>query len=214
MVKESFTTFLFDLGSVLIDIDPQATIDSLQYLFEPTYVHSSVDIFSGEALNGGYASDFLNKYQLGKISTRQFINHIKSYCKPGTTDDDIISAWMKMMIGMDGQTSKFLQDVSAGGFEIYILSNINELHVEWIRRNIPQLEVAKQCFFSNEMHLAKPDKECYEFVLSHTPIIPQQTLYFDDLSPNIEMGEKIGFKSVQVYDKSWISQAYEILNTL
>jgi HAD superfamily hydrolase (TIGR01509 family) len=36
------------------------------------------------------------------------------------------------------------------------------------------------CFFSNEMGRGKPDRDCYDFVIQRTQVLPQEIAFFDD----------------------------------
>ncbi len=149
-------------------------------------------ITAGDLMGAG-ESELVAKYQVGAITTDEFINAILPICKPGTTKQDLIDAWMAMLIGIPKARYQKLLDLHKQGYKLYVLSNINELHVEWTREQIKDIPF-EAMFFSNEMGLAKPDARCYEQVIRETGIVPEETLYIDDLPANIEAGKKAGFQ--------------------
>ncbi|MBQ5574563.1 MAG: HAD-IA family hydrolase, partial [Bacteroidales bacterium] len=48
-------------------------------------------------------------------------------------------------------------------------------------------------YYSNEIHFAKPHRECYEYVINDSKIDPAETLYIDDRPDNAAMGREMGF---------------------
>lgn len=199
---------LFDLGNVLIDVDIRRTLRAYQTLTPSLSLigqggcnggqadrligKSNTIITVGDLLGAG-ESDLVAKYQVGAISTDEFLNAILPACKPETTRQDLINAWMAMLIGIPEARKQKLSELHKQGYKLYVLSNINELHVEWTREQLKGIPF-EAMFFSNEIHLAKPDMRCYELVIHETGIVPEETLYIDDLPENIEAGRRVGFQ--------------------
>lgn len=180
---EMIKNILFDLGNVLIEVDIRKTLRAFG---------TNTIITAGDLIGAG-ESELVAKYQVGEISTDDFINAILPICKPGTTRQEVIDAWMAMLVGIPETRKQKLLELHKAGYKLYVLSNINELHAEWTREQIRNLPF-EQVFFSNEMHLAKPDVRCYEMVIRETGIKPEETLYIDDLPANIEAGLNAGFE--------------------
>jgi len=195
-----YKNVLFDLGNVLIDIEVKRSLKAFAALIKnPTVVNA-------DCLIGGHASKLVDQYQLGAISTDEFLKAFLTQCKPGTTPQDLINAWYIMLMGISAEKKALLQDLVASGKDIYVLSNSNELHVQWVQQHCPELEVVKKIFYSNEMHLSKPDPRCYEMVIKETGIKPEETVYVDDLLPNIEVGWQLGFQCLHAVDDSWVEE--------
>ena len=199
---------LFDLGNVLIDVDIRKTLRAFGTLREgigdrlqATDNRREGDRLMGESntiitagdLIGAGESGLVAKYQVGEISTDDFVDEILSVCKPGTTRQDVIDAWMAMLVGIPKARKQRLLELHKTGYKLYVLSNINELHVDWTKEQLKDIPF-EQMFFSNEIHLAKPDARCYEQVIRETGIKPEETLYIDDLPVNIEAGKNVGFE--------------------
>ena len=199
---------LFDLGNVLIDVDIRKTLRAFGTLREGIgdrlqatsnrregdrlMGESNTIITAGDLLGAG-ESGLVAKYQVGEISTDEFINTILTICKSGTTRQEVIDAWMAMLVGIPEARKQKLLELHQQGYKLYVLSNINELHVDWTREQLEDIPF-EQMFFSNEIHLAKPDVRCYEMVIRETGIKPEETLYIDDLPANIEAGKNAGFE--------------------
>ncbi|MCQ2346829.1 MAG: HAD family phosphatase [Paludibacteraceae bacterium] len=212
---------LFDLGNVLIDLDVQRTFKA----FEALLPQKSIKDLPVTALDlmGGGESKLVQLYQTGDISTEDFIRTILSICRPNTTREQVVNAWLAMLLQIPEQRLECLRQLKRAGYKVYILSNINELHVDWTldyfrrcgiavkgRNHLPETDIQSEriyldgVFFSNEMHLAKPDARCYEEVIKQTGIRPEETLYIDDLPANIAAGQQAGLQVLQAVGDEWI----------
>lgn len=195
---------LFDLGNVLIDVDIRKTLKAYESLLadpnpspfphrarENGTMHNTI-ITAGDLIGAG-ESELVAKYQVGAVSTDEFVEGILKVCKPGTTRQEVIDAWMAMLIGIPEERRQKVMELHKRGYKLYVLSNINELHAEWTREQLQGIPF-EAVYFSNEMGMAKPDARCYERVIRETGIVPEETLYIDDIPANIEAGKKMGFQ--------------------
>lgn len=205
---------LFDLGGVLVDLDVQRSLDAFRRLLAPDAegAGSALSPVTAQGLLGGHDSELIDRYQTGDISTGDFIHSILSVCRPGTTEAQVRETWFAMLLGIPEVNKQLLRDILAAGYDIYVLSNINEMHVCWVHDTCPELRAARHLFFSNEMHLSKPDPRCYSQVIREAAIRPEETLYVDDLLPNIEEGRRHGFCCLHATDVSWRSSLRQLLN--
>ncbi len=193
---------VFDLGHVLIDIDPKRSLRAFGALVRP---QTDKQLITADGLLGGHSSKLIDAYQVGQINTEQFIQSILPYCREGVTGKQIMDAWLAMLLPFQTEKAQLLRQLHAKGIPFYILSNINDSHVEWTRQNCAELQLSAGLFFSNEMHAAKPDDQAYQILIDRTGIIPSQTLYIDDLPANIEAGKRFGFQCLQATDdESWM----------
>ena len=157
---------LFDLGNVLIDVDIRKTLRAFGTLREGIgdRLEDGASAYREEARNtiitagdliGAGESELVAKYQVGSVSTDEFLEAILNVCKPGTTRQEVIDAWMAMLIGIPQERYKRVLDLHKRGYKLYVLSNINELHAEWTREQLKGLPF-EAVYFSNEMGMAKP----------------------------------------------------------
>lgn len=212
-----YKNILFDLGGVLIDLDVKRSLDAFAKLVKaPAGVGktpaSVSEMVTADGLLGGHTSELIDQYQIGAITTDQFIDAILTQCQPTTTRQQIIDAWYAMLLGIRKEKKELLRQLIAQGKQIYVLSNINDLHVEWTMDHCPELKQANRLFFSNEIGMSKPDPRCYELVLRETGIQPEETVYVDDLLPNIEAGKAFGLQCVHAVDDSWMTTINQLAN--
>lgn len=165
---------IFDFGDVFLDLDKAATRREL------------------EALEiSGFSSEMMEKnlqYEKGLITSEEFIS---SYCDsfPQLTAEKFTSSWNAILLKFPEHRLRFLQQLSEEKkFKLILLSNTNDIHIEWVKQNVGFFEDFQKCFdafyLSQEINLRKPDKSIYEFVLTRHNLKPEETLFVDDTAEN------------------------------
>jgi putative hydrolase of the HAD superfamily len=86
-------------------------------------------------------------------------------------------------------------DKLAGNLPIYLLSNTNDIHLEYMRRTYPFFAKFSGGVYSHEAKASKPGKAIYETVCRQCGLEPATTFFIDDLLPNIETARALGFQT-------------------
>ncbi len=175
-------TIIFDFGDVFINLDKSATIREFSKLGE---IKFTLDI-----------QEINNLYEVGKISTSAFTKKYQELL-PGTSAKEIIKAWNSILLDFPKHRLEFLQKLaSEQEYKLILLSNTNELHINWIKENISFFKTFKSCFdafyLSHEIHLRKPKADIFEYVLQQHKIRPTETLFIDDTKENTVAASKLG----------------------
>ncbi|MCM1035295.1 MAG: HAD family phosphatase [Paludibacter sp.] len=195
---------IFDIGGVLIDLEPQRTLQALGRLSA-----QPIGQFSDKELLGGGGSDLVGKYMCGNITNEDFFGALQQLSHPEVTIDQLQEAWNSMLLGLPQQRVNIIRTLHQQGIRIALLSNINDAHLQRTRQLFAEadLQIGRDidyAFFSNEMHLAKPDASIYREVLNQTGFVPEDTLYIDDLEENIRAGATFGLHTLQAVGDEWI----------
>jgi putative hydrolase of the HAD superfamily len=91
-------------------------------------------------------------------------------------------------------------------FNVYLLSNTNELHLEWVHRYLRKTHDINdfedrffdKAFYSHQLGDRKPLPSIYKHIIDDTFMTPSLTLYMDDVQENIDVAESVGFKTYLV----------------
>jgi putative hydrolase of the HAD superfamily len=93
----------------------------------------------------------------------------------------------------------------ANHYRVFILSNSNEIHylkyaadfkVKYGYHDFDEL--VEKAYFSFRLHLQKPGKEIFEFVIFDRGLNPGETLFIDDSVMHIEGAKKAGLIAYQL----------------
>lgn len=79
----------------------------------------------------------------------------------------------------------------------YLLSNTNALHIDFIRERYAFPGLVQGAILSHELGLRKPDFAIYRAALKLSKTEPEETVFVDDLKPNVEAARKLGFIAIR-----------------
>ncbi|SDL03814.1 putative hydrolase of the HAD superfamily [Salinimicrobium catena] len=165
---------IFDFGDVFLDLDKAATKRELERL--------NISEFSEEMLINNL------QYEKGLLSSEEFIS---AYCEsfPQLSAQKFTDSWNAILLKFPEHRLRFLQQLSKEGkYKLILLSNTNDIHIDWVKENIGFFEDFKNCFdafyLSQEINLRKPDKSIFEYVLKEQDLKPEETLFIDDTPEN------------------------------
>ncbi|SHJ04135.1 HAD family hydrolase [Aquimarina spongiae] len=175
-------TIIFDFGDVFINLDKPATLRELSQLGDFQFNNS--------------IQDLNNQYEVGKITTEEFIRSYHNLL-PQATEQQLIEAWNAILLDFPKYRLDFVKHLAAtGDYKLILLSNTNELHINWIKQHISFYEEFKSCFdsfyLSHEIQYRKPNSDIFEFVLQEHQIQPTETLFVDDTKENTDAAQKLG----------------------
>ncbi len=192
---------VFDLGGVVVDLEVKPAI------MEFAKLGLIADGVSLEHLsNNGLPKDWplaqlMHAMDRGEIDGDTFVEQLRSKCKPGTTDEEVLQAF-NLIIGLRPQRLQWLSSLRRH-YRVFLLSNIGDIHWQETRRKALETGIAMEdCFdgffLSYKMRLAKPDARIYDQLIEQTGIDPSTTLYVDDLPDNIEAGKRAGLQAYKI----------------
>jgi putative hydrolase of the HAD superfamily len=192
-------TIIFDLGGVLFDIDYTRTSDA--------FVQLGMKNFDA-AYSQAAQSQVFDEFEKGNMSNDIFRNFIRENISSQLKDEEIDAAWNAMLIGMEPIKFATLKTLKTK-FPLYLLSNTNGIHLpkvfEMIATQTPENSLQasfNHCYFSNQIHLRKPDAEIFEFVMQQNNLQPGKTLFIDDSIQHVEGAKKVGLQAFHL-TKDW-----------
>ncbi len=196
-MQKKYKNLLFDFGKVIIDIDDKGAIERVKVLLK----------------NESAFEEALPKYETGKIGTDTFINKLLSQAKPKVQALDVIQAWNSMLIGIPASRLKMLEELKPK-YKLYLLSNTNELHIEWIHRHLKkdhgvehfEKEYWNGVYYSYLVGERKPNPGIFQYFIKHTGINPEQTLFMDDTEEHLYAASQLGFDTHLVRAKEEIGK--------
>lgn len=185
---------LFDFGNVLMDIDLPAVERNLRPLFGQN--------FDG-ALEKLRHDKVFELYETGGLSTEEFVDTIRFAVEPALSAEQVTDVWNSIFIGMPRHRFDMLLALRQR-YKVFLLSNINDLHERWIADYMPREYGIRDyesryfdgVYFSHLIRLRKPDRAIYEYVLADAEILPEETVFFDDVLANIEAANALGIHGV------------------
>ncbi len=181
---------IFDLGGVLLNIDPMKTIDAFGKL-------GMEQLVGDKGLT--YDHDIFYMMEQGKITPDEFREGVLALLPLRVSYQQVDDAWTAMLLDFPTIRVELLKSLRKD-FGIYLFSNTNAIHVERFHsnfRNQHGFEVSalfEQDFYSNEIGYRKPSPESFQEIIRLSGINPEESLFIDDSLPNVESAIACGLK--------------------
>ena len=179
-------TYVFDLGGVLIKLNVARCFQAFEKLMGEENMRVILGMDSrGEGIKAvSIASkQLMANFERGMISPETFLAQVQQYCHLGTTTDEIVEAWMSMLDELPAERLQFVDSLRSKGHPVYLLSNGNDLHFDFINRKYGLDSHFDGFFLSQKMHMAKPEPEIFEAVQKEIGN-PENVIFIDDLQAN------------------------------
>ena len=180
--------FLFDLGGVFFDWDPN-------YFFKNVFDDDEErKYFLTEVCNDQWnfqqdAGRSIAEAELELIPKfPHYENEIKMYYKNHR----------KMIRGVFEESIEILRQLKDKKYECYVLSNWSAETFEGMTRDYPFLQLFDGLLISGEDKLIKPDQAIYQLAKKRFNLDPEETVFIDDKLENIEAAQKMNFKTVHL----------------
>lgn len=189
-ILKGIRNIIFDLGGVLLNIDPKKTIDAFDQL-------GMGQLIGDKGLT--YDHEVFYLMEQGKISPEEFRNGVRTLLPVVVTDDEIDRAWTAMLLDFPLVRVNLIQKLK-NDFGIYLFSNTNAIHVtkyQSIFRKQHGFEVSslfEKDFHSNEIGYRKPTPSSFQEIIRLSGINPEESLFIDDSLQNVEGAIACGLK--------------------
>jgi len=185
---------IFDFGNVLFDLDLPAIERNLKLHFGENFAAAKEKL---------HRERIFELYEVGGLSTEEFVDAIRFAAESPLEKEQVISAWNAIFLEMPRHRFEMLLRLRER-YKVFLLSNINDLHATWIddymvrEHGIGDFHARyfDGVYYSHWIRLRKPDREIYEYVLADAELIPEETVFFDDLEINIGAAREVGIRGI------------------
>jgi glucose-1-phosphatase len=176
-------TIIFDFGDVFINLDKEGALKLALEKFEITELDEEL-----QSINA--------LYEQGLISTDEFLDFYADNF-PNLSKDELKSIWNFILRDFPEHRLQFIKQLAKdNNHQLILLSNTNELHIDYIKKNVSFYEDFKNCFdqfyLSHEINLRKPNADIFNFVLTENNLKAEECLFIDDTLENTQIAEQLG----------------------
>ena len=142
-------------------------------------------------------SDIGNQYERGLCSNEVFIKEFRTvfdFSESHTELSCLWNSWVKDPY--EGVVEAILKLKETYG--VACLSNTNDLHWEHLKSYLDLNGLFDPAYASHEIHEAKPDMSCFQYVINDLAIPPEHILFLDDTQANVDAAKRSGIQTHKV----------------
>ena len=192
---------IFDLGGVLLNINPDLTLQALENLGIPDFKETYQKL---------QEQSVFDDLETGHLTTPDFLEAVKTTAAVSLRDEDIIAAWNILLLDFPLRRLQILQQLQLY-YDLVLLSNTNEIHEAAFNKilhqshGIPNIGVFfDKVYYSHKLGMRKPNPSIFERVLNDCGFTPQHTLFIDDSAANIAAADALGIQTI------WLKEGMSI----
>ncbi len=187
-MSEPVSWVIFDYGNVISEPQPDADLAALAREagtsvapFDDAYWPRRIDYDRADLDGWEYWGDVADR--LGQRWDDQRIARLMRL--------DALS-WLHLRAG----TLALVEELSAAGQRLALLSNA-PLEVADAVERLPLARHFRHLVFSCHLKATKPDPECYRAALDRLGAQPQETVFIDDRTENVDGAARLGIKALR-----------------
>jgi len=196
---------LFDIGYVLVEGDPEATVREFSL-----YSTGPQEDFRAEQV---FLPDIQPAFERGEITSEQYYQAFLevSGCRLSFRHFAVI--WAKYYLEIRPMVR--LGRELARRFRVFFLSNTNPLHIPVLYNLFPGLLFFHGQALSYQLGVLKPELGFYERALEKLALEPRECLFIDDQEDNVAAARDFGLRSILHLDpEQTASSIYAALGKL
>lgn len=186
---------VFDLGNVLLNFDITIAARRLGgYTTLP--VNRVVELL--------WTSELGVAFEEGRISPTEF--HARACTALGirVSFERFCPMWNEIFT--ENRPVAALVERLSGEFPLYLLSNTNPLHMDFIKSHYPVISRFTRLILSYEVGARKPSPRIYQEVALASGLPPERLFYADDRKDFTEAGRRLGFHAALYTDPAGLER--------
>ncbi len=186
MIFPEIKALALDLGNVLVKVDHYRFCRRLGDLagLTPEEVYDRV-----------FASNLEPGYDTGRLTTEEFYQRVTAHFGVSLSFAQFSAWWNDIFDPMEGMSE--LVGHLATKYPLYLISNTNSLHFDYIKKNYALLEHFRSFVLSFEVGSRKPEPGIYQALIRQIGLPPPECLFVDDKVPFVEAAHEQGMTAWQ-----------------
>lgn len=190
---------IFDLGNVLVNFDHTIAAKRISRFSDKT---------PEEIFNLFFDSQLTGLFEEGKISPQEFFLSVKKLLNSKIDYGDFLPIWNEIFFLTDENRKVYqLAKRLRKQYKVALLSNINILHFEYLKKEFPVFDAFNHVLTSFELSLRKPDPLIYEKTLNTLETSSAACVFYTDDRPElIEKASILGLRGFVFKDAAQLER--------
>ena len=171
-----------DLGKVIVDYDPTIPLNALgarSALSMPEIMQVLAD------------REPLLQFDRGHYSRSDFYRTMCARLRLDVSTREFEQLWTSLFLPEPLLPESFLLSLKRR-YRLLMLSNVNEVHFEFIWKNYPLVRHIEDRLLSYELGCLKPEPAIYRIAIDRAGVPPEEIFFADDRPENVEAARQAG----------------------
>ncbi len=183
---QGIKAIFFDLGRVLIDFDHRRAASKIA---------RSSSLSEEEIYSLFFDSDISGLFEEGRIHPADFFLRVKELLRARLDFEEFVFAWNDIFFISEKNRRVYeLAQALQKHYRLILLTNINVLHFEYIKKHYSIFEPFAEVIASFQEKVRKPHPLIYQRALEASGVKPEEVFYTDDRPELIEGARHLGIR--------------------
>lgn len=174
----------FDLGMVLVTFDWNIAI--------PKFAGGKPDNF--ERVEQFLAHPQHEAFERNALASEEFYRFGRTQLGSTHSAHEFRMVWNEIFQEIP-ETVQLVQEL-ARQYPLFILSNTNPWHAEYLEQQYPWMQLFQARLYSCELGVRKPDPRIYRFAAARAGVAPEHALFIDDKLENVKGAQQVGMRAI------------------
>lgn len=181
---------IFDLGGVVLDWNPDAILESY-------YADPEARAAMKQAL---FQHPEWLEMDRGTLTEAEMLPRLKK--RTGRPVSELVELFEAVRISLKpkADTVALMESLAQRRIPLYCLSNMPAATFAYLRPKHSFWAVFRGIVISGEIKMMKPEPEIFEYLLRRYELSRTDTVFVDDLRPNIQAAQALGLQTVWFRD--------------
>jgi putative hydrolase of the HAD superfamily len=185
-LEKRYKVIVFDLGNTLIRLDHNISARKIANLCH---------VDSKKVYDTFFDCDLTRSFERGEISAAEFHRKASELLGVKVPYRDFVAIWNDIFWEDEGSCA--LARELKKDYRLFLLSNVNRLHFEYIRQRFPIMKIFDKVIVSFMVGAIKPDRLIFEEVIKKAGCDKEEILYIDDRQDLVDEARKLGIDSIR-----------------
>lgn len=181
-MSKQIDTVIFDVGWVLVHLDFQPLLGNFRHS-APHYTIKEVA-----------AAIDLEAHERGEIAGAALLDRLHGLT-PEADRDLVKHGWLNMFQPVEPMFD--LARSLGDRYRVHLLSNVGDLHWAHLNAQYDLCGLVDDALPSFQAGVMKPHAEIYRIAEERFELVPQRTVFIDDLEPNVQAARQRGWHAIQ-----------------
>ena len=186
VMGQKYSVIVFDLGNTLIKFDHNISARKIANLCR---------LDSKKIYDSFFDSEMTRAFEKGEISPREFYKRASHLLGIKIPYKDFVDIWNDIF-WEDKDSCELARELKKS-YRLFLLSNVNRLHFEYIRKKFDIINIFDEVILSFMVGAIKPDKAIFEDVIRRAGGDKTRLLYIDDREDLIKEARQLGIDSIR-----------------
>jgi len=183
-----YKAILFDLGNVWVNFDHRIAVNKIVPFSSLT---------AEEIFNIFFDSRYTQEFEEGRVGPREFFNALRERLKLSLGFEEFLPIWNDIFfLSPDNLKVHSLARLLKKDFAIFLISNINILHFEFLKKQFDVFGIFDGLILSYEVGARKPDFKIYDNALRLSNAASDEVIYIDDRLDLITEARNMGISGI------------------